>query len=218
MIEASLEGVEFLVANTDAQSLANSLAERRVQLGAKKTKGLGAGAKPEVGRQAADESLSEVMDQLEGTYAFCYCRHGRRNRNWRSTYNCRGSKREILTVGVVTKPFDYEGMRRMNIAEDGIKDLAKSVDTLIIIPNQNLFKVANKDTTFTEAFRMADEVLYNGIKGVTDLIVRQGKINLDFADIQTVMLEMGKAMMGTGEASGEERAIEAAELQLQILY
>ena len=216
MIEASLEGVEFLVANTDAQSLANSLTERRVQLGAKKTKGLGAGAKPEVGRQAADESLSEVMDQLEGTHMlFVTAGMGGGTGTGAAPIIAEAAReRGILTVGVVTKPFDYEGMRRMKIAEEGIKDLAKSVDTLIIIPNQNLFKVANKDTTFSEAFRMADEVLYNGIKGVTDLIVRQGKINLDFADIQTVMLEMGKAMMGTGEASGEERAVEAAELAI----
>tara|TARA_B100001989_G_scaffold100327_1_gene70206 strand:- start:52 stop:1686 length:1635 start_codon:yes stop_codon:yes gene_type:complete len=216
MIEASLEGVEFLVANTDAQSLANSLTDRRVQLGAKKTKGLGAGAKPEVGREAADESLSEVMDQLEGTHMlFVTAGMGGGTGTGAAPIIAEAAReRGILTVGVVTKPFDYEGLRRMKIADEGIKDLAKSVDTLIIIPNQNLFKVANKDTTFTEAFRMADEVLYNGIKGVTDLIVRQGKINLDFADIQTVMLEMGKAMMGTGEASGEERAIEAAELAI----
>ncbi len=216
MIEASLEGVEFLVANTDAQSLANSLTDRRVQLGAKKTKGLGAGAKPEVGRESADESLSEVMDQLEGTHMlFVTAGMGGGTGTGAAPIIAEAAReRGILTVGVVTKPFDYEGMRRMKIAENGIKDLAKSVDTLIIIPNQNLFKVANKDTTFTEAFRMADEVLYNGIKGVTDLIVRQGKINLDFADIQTVMLEMGKAMMGTGEASGEDRAIEAAELAI----
>ena len=216
MIEASLEGVEFLVANTDAQSLANSLADRRVQLGAKKTRGLGAGAKPEVGREAADESLSEVMDQLEGTHMLFVTAGMGGGTGTGAAPIIAEAAREIgiLTVGVVTKPFDYEGMRRMKIADEGIKDLAKSVDTLIIIPNQNLFKVANKDTTFTEAFRMADEVLYNGIKGVTDLIVRQGKINLDFADIQTVMLEMGKAMMGTGEASGEDRAIEAAELAI----
>ena len=216
MIEASLEGVEFLVANTDAQSLANSLTDRRVQLGAKKTRGLGAGAKPEVGREAADESLSEVMDQLEGTHMlFVTAGMGGGTGTGAAPIIAEAAReRGILTVGVVTKPFDYEGLRRMKIADEGIKDLAKSVDTLIIIPNQNLFKVANKDTTFTEAFRMADEVLYNGIKGVTDLIVRQGKINLDFADIQTVMLEMGKAMMGTGEASGEERAIEAAELAI----
>ncbi len=216
MIEASLEGVEFLVANTDAQSLANSLTDRRVQLGAKKTKGLGAGAKPEVGRESADESLSEVMDQLEGTHMlFVTAGMGGGTGTGAAPIIAEAAReRGILTVGVVTKPFDYEGMRRMKIAENGIKDLAKSVDTLIIIPNQNLFKVANKDTTFTEAFRMADEVLYNGIKGVTDLIVRQGKINLDFADIQTVMLEMGKAMMGTGEASGEDRATEAAELAI----
>ena len=216
MIEAHLEGVEFLVANTDAQSLANSLTERRVQLGAKKTRGLGAGAKPEVGREAADESLSEVMDQLEGTHMlFVTAGMGGGTGTGAAPIIAEASReRGILTVGVVTKPFDYEGMRRMKIAEEGIKNLAKSVDTLIIIPNQNLFKVANKDTTFTEAFKMADEVLYNGIKGVTDLIVRQGKINLDFADIQTVMLEMGKAMMGTGEATGEDRAIQAAELAL----
>ncbi|MBF96855.1 MAG: Cell division protein FtsZ [Alphaproteobacteria bacterium MarineAlpha9_Bin4] len=216
MIEAHLEGVEFLVANTDAQSLANSLTERRVQLGAKKTRGLGAGAKPEVGREAADESLSEVMDQLEGTHMlFVTAGMGGGTGTGAAPIIAEASReRGILTVGVVTKPFDYEGMRRMKIADEGIKNLAKSVDTLIIIPNQNLFKVANKDTTFTEAFKMADEVLYNGIKGVTDLIVRQGKINLDFADIQTVMLEMGKAMMGTGEASGEDRAIKAAEFAI----
>ena len=216
MIEAHLEGVEFLVANTDAQSLVNSLTERRVQLGAQRTKGLGAGAKPEVGREAADESLSEVMDQLEGTHMlFVTAGMGGGTGTGAAPIIAEAAReRGILTVGVVTKPFDYEGMRRMKIAEGGIKDLSKSVDTLIIIPNQNLFKVANKDTTFTEAFKMADEVLHNGIKGVTDLIVRQGKINLDFADIQTVMLEMGKAMMGTGEASGEDRAIKAAELAI----
>ena len=216
MIEAHLEGVEYLVANTDAQTLANSLTERRVQLGAKKTRGLGAGAKPEVGREAADESLSEVMDQLEGTHMlFVTAGMGGGTGTGAAPIIAEASReRGILTVGVVTKPFDYEGMRRMKIAEEGIKNLAKSVDTLIIIPNQNLFKVANKDTTFTEAFKMADDVLYNGIKGVTDLIVRQGKINLDFADIQTVMLEMGKAMMGTGEATGEDRAIHAAELAI----
>ena len=216
MIEAHLEGVEFLVANTDAQSLANSAAERRVQLGATKTKGLGAGAKPEVGREAADESLSEVMDQLEGTHMlFVTAGMGGGTGTGAAPIIAEASReRGILTVGVVTKPFDYEGSRRMKIAEEGIKALAKSVDTLIIIPNQNLFKVANKDTTFTEAFKMADEVLYNGIKGVTDLIVRQGKINLDFADIQTAMEEMGKAMMGTGEATGEDRAIQAAQLAI----
>ena len=216
MIEAHLEGVEFLVANTDAQSLANSAAERRVQLGATKTKGLGAGAKPEIGREAADESLSEVMDQLEGTHMlFVTAGMGGGTGTGAAPIIAEASReRGILTVGVVTKPFDYEGSRRMKIAEEGIKALAKSVDTLIIIPNQNLFKVANKDTTFTEAFKMADEVLYNGIKGVTDLIVRQGKINLDFADIQTAMEEMGKAMMGTGESTGEDRAIQAAQLAI----
>ncbi len=216
MIEAHLEGVEFLVANTDAQSLANSKTDRKVQLGAKLTKGLGAGAKPEIGRQAADESLSNVLDQLEGTHMlFVTAGMGGGTGTGAAPVIAEAAReRNILTVGVVTKPFEYEGIRRTRIAEQGIKDLTNAVDTLIIIPNQNLFRIANKDTTFTEAFRMADEVLYNGVKGVTDLIVKQGRINLDFADIQTVMLEMGKAMMGTGEADGEDRAIKAAELAI----
>lgn len=216
MIEAHLDGVEFLVANTDAQSLANSLTDRKVQLGAKLTKGLGAGAKPEIGRQAADESLSNVLDQLEGTHMlFVTAGMGGGTGTGAAPVIAEAAReRGILTVGVVTKPFEYEGIRRTRIAEQGIKDLTNAVDTLIIIPNQNLFRIANKDTTFTEAFKMADEVLYNGVKGVTDLIVKQGRINLDFADIQTVMLEMGKAMMGTGEADGEDRAIKAAELAI----
>ena len=216
MIEAHLDGVEFLVANTDAQSLANSLTDRKVQLGAKLTKGLGAGAKPEIGRQAADESLSNVLDQLEGTHMlFVTAGMGGGTGTGAAPVIAEAAReRGILTVGVVTKPFEYEGIRRTKIAEQGIKDLTDAVDTLIIIPNQNLFRIANKDTTFTEAFKMADEVLYNGVKGVTDLIVKQGRINLDFADIQTVMLEMGKAMMGTGEADGEDRAIKAAELAI----
>ena len=216
MIEAHLEGVEFLVANTDAQSLASSLADRRVQLGAELTKGLGAGAKPEIGRQAADESLSSVIEQLEGTHMlFVTAGMGGGTGTGAAPVIAEAAReRGILTVGVVTKPFEYEGIRRMKIADKGIKELTDSVDTLIIIPNQNLFRIANKDTTFVDAFRMADEVLYNGVKGVTDLIVKQGRINLDFADIQTVMLEMGKAMMGTGEAEGEDRAIKAAELAI----
>ncbi len=216
MIEAHLEGVEFLVANTDAQSLANSHSDRKVQLGAELTKGLGAGAKPEIGRQAADESLANVLDQLEGTHMlFVTAGMGGGTGTGAAPVIAEAAReRGILTVGVVTKPFEYEGVRRMKIAEDGIKDLTEAVDTLIIIPNQNLFRIANKDTTFTEAFKMADEVLYNGVKGVTDLIVKQGRINLDFADIQTVMLEMGKAMMGTGEAEGEDRAIKAAEVAI----
>jgi cell division protein FtsZ len=213
MIEAELEGVEFLVANTDAQSLASSLTKRKVQLGAKLTKGLGAGAKPEIGREAADESLSTVLEQLEGTHMlFVTAGMGGGTGTGAAPVIAEAAReRGILTVGVVTKPFEYEGIRRTKIADQGIKDLTESVDTLIIIPNQNLFRIANKDTTFTEAFKMADAVLYNGVKGVTDLIVKQGRINLDFADIQTVMLEMGKAMMGTGEATGENRAINAAE-------
>ena len=213
MIEAQLEGVEFLVANTDAQSLASSLTERKVQLGAKLTKGLGAGAKPEIGREAADESLSTVLEQLEGTHMlFVTAGMGGGTGTGAAPVIAEAAReRGILTVGVVTKPFEYEGIRRTKIADQGIKDLTESVDTLIVIPNQNLFRIANKDTTFTEAFKMADAVLYNGVKGVTDLIVKQGRINLDFADIQTVMLEMGKAMMGTGEAAGENRAINAAE-------
>ena len=216
MIEAHLEGVEFLVANTDAQSLASSLTDRQVQLGAKLTKGLGAGAKPEIGRQAADESLSNVLEQLEGTHMlFVTAGMGGGTGTGAAPVIAEAAReRGILTVGVVTKPFEYEGIRRTKIADQGIKDLTASVDTLIIIPNQNLFRIANKDTTFTEAFKMADEVLYNGVKGVTDLIVKQGRINLDFADIQTVMLEMGKAMMGTGEAEGEDRAIKAAEIAI----
>ncbi len=213
MIEAKLDGVEFLVANTDAQSLANSLSERKVQLGEELTKGLGAGAKPEIGRQAADESLSNVLEHLDGTHMlFVTAGMGGGTGTGAAPVIAEAAReRGILTVGVVTKPFEYEGIRRMNIADKGIEELTQSVDTLIIIPNQNLFRIANKDTTFTEAFRMADDVLYNGVKGVTDLIVKQGRINLDFADIKTVMMEMGKAMMGTGEAEGEDRAITAAE-------
>merc|ERR1711991_36902 len=216
MISADLDGVDFLVANTDGQALAHSKASRKIQLGSAITQGLGAGSKPEIGRAAAEESLAEVMAELaDCNMVFITAGMGGGTGTGAAPVIAEAAReRGILTVGVVTKPFEYEGIRRTRIAEQGIKDLTDAVDTLIIIPNQNLFRIANKDTTFTEAFKMADEVLYNGVKGVTDLIVKQGRINLDFADIQTVMLEMGKAMMGTGEAEGEDRAIKAAELAI----
>src|SRR6267143_1600089 len=185
MISAALEGVEFIVANTDAQALGQSLADRRVQLGITITQGLGAGARPEVGRQAAEEALPEIAAAAR--------------------------EQGILTIGVVTKPFHFEGRRRMQSAEQGILELEKVVDTLIVIPNQNLFKIANEKTTFADAFKMADDVLHMGVRGVTDLMLMPGLINLDFADIRTVMGEMGKAMMGTGEAEGQDRSRVAAE-------
>lgn len=213
MISSGLEGCEFVVCNTDAQALEGSLSEGRLQLGANVTGGLGAGAKPEVGAMAAEESLNEVMDYLEGSnMVFVTAGMGGGTGTGAAPVIAKACRDAgILTVGVVTKPFHFEGSHRMRQAEAGIEELQAYVDTLIIIPNQNLFRVANEKTTFAEAFRLADSVLQSGVRGVTDLMVMPGLINLDFADIRSAMLEMGKAMMGTGEAEGERRAIEAAE-------
>lgn len=213
MIRSNLEGVEFLVCNTDAQALSGSVAERKIQLGAHLTNGLGAGANPEVGRLAAEETLDEFLGHIEGSnMVFITCGMGGGTGTGAAPVIARAAReRDILTVGVITKPFHFEGTNRMRLAEAGIAEMQKYVDTLIIIPNQNLFRIANEKTTFADAFRLADEVLQSGVRGVTDLMVMPGLINLDFADIRAVMAEMGKAMMGTGEASGERRAIEAAE-------
>ncbi len=213
MIRSSLEGVEFVVANTDAQALAQTLADRRIQLGHRVTQGLGAGARPDVGRAAAEEAIEEIMEHLNGSnMVFIAAGMGGGTGSGAAPVIARAAReRDILTVGVVTKPFHFEGQHRMKIAENAIEELSQYVDTLIIIPNQNLFRIANEKTTFADAFKMADDVLHMGVRGVTDLMVMPGLINLDFADIRTVMSEMGKAMMGTGEAEGEKRAIDAAE-------
>ena len=213
MIASKLEGVDFVVANTDAQALAQSKAERRIQMGVRVTEGLGAGARPDVGRAGAEESLDEIMEQLSGSHmVFITAGMGGGTGTGAAPVIARAVREQgILTVGVVTKPFAFEGDKRMRIAMRGIEELQAYVDTLIIIPNQNLFRVANDRTTFSQAFAMADDVLHSGVRGVTDLIVMPGLINLDFADIKTVMSEMGKAMMGTGESEGEERALKAAE-------
>ena len=213
MIEKNLEGVEFVVANTDAQALQQSKATSKIQMGLKVTEGLGAGARPTVGAAAAEETIEEIVDHLAGAH-MCFITAGMGGGTGTGAAPIIAqAARElgVLTVGVVTKPFQFEGNKRMKQAEDGIAALQKVVDTLIIIPNQNLFRLANERTTFTEAFAMADDVLYQGVKGVTDLMVRPGLINLDFADVRAVMDEMGKAMMGTGEATGDNRAVEAAE-------
>jgi cell division protein FtsZ len=213
MITAHLEGVEFLACNTDAQSLAQSLTERRIQLGTSITQGLGAGARPEIGRAAAEEAVEELLDQLQGSHmVFITAGMGGGTGTGAAPVIARAVREQgILTVGVVTKPFHFEGAHRMRVAEGGLAELQQYVDTLIVIPNQNLFRIANERTTFAEAFKLADNVLHMGVRGVTDLMVMPGLINLDFADIRTVMSEMGKAMMGTGEGSGDRRAIEAAE-------
>jgi len=213
MVRANLEGVEFLVCNTDAQALAHSVAARKIQLGLQTTRGLGAGSKPEVGRAAAEESLEELSGIVEGSnMVFITAGMGGGTGTGAAPIIARMAREQnILTVGVVTKPFQFEGAHRMKTAEAGIKELQQYVDTLIVIPNQNLFRIANERTTFADAFKMADEVLHSGVRGVTDLIVMPGLINLDFADIRTVMSEMGKAMMGTGEANGDERAARAAD-------
>jgi cell division protein FtsZ len=213
MIESGLEGVDFVVANTDAQALSQSLADRRIQMGTAITQGLGAGSRPQVGEAAADEALDEIVQHLTGCHmAFITAGMGGGTGTGGAPVIARAAREMgILTVGVVTKPFQFEGSRRMRIADEGIEELQRYVDTLIVIPNQNLFRVANEKTTFADAFSMADEVLHSGVAGITDLMVRPGLINLDFADVRTVMNEMGKAMMGTGEASGETRAIESAE-------
>src|SRR3954462_8020954 len=213
MITSGLQGVEFVVANTDAQALTMSKAERIIQMGVQVTEGLGAGSQPEVGRAAAEEVLDEIRDHLSGAHmVFVTAGMGGGTGTGAAPVVARCAKElGILTVGVVTKPFHFEGVRRMKVAEAGITDLQKAVDTLLIIPNQNLFRVANEKTTFADAFAMADQVLYSGVACITDLMVKEGLINLDFADVRSVMRGMGKAMMGTGEASGENRAIRAAE-------
>ena len=213
MISSGLEGCEFLVTNTDAQALEGSLCENRIQLGVHVTAGLGAGAKPEMGCKAAEESIDEVMEYLNGSnMVFITAGMGGGTGTGAAPIIARACRDAgILTVGVVTKPFHFEGTHRMRQAEAGIQQMQDYVDTLIVIPNQNLFRVANERTTFADAFRMADSVLQSGVRGVTDLITKEGLINLDFSDIRSAMLEMGKAMMGTGEAEGERRALEAAE-------
>ena len=213
MIRSDLQGVEFLVANTDAQALGLSDAPNRIRLGANLTNGLGAGAEPDIGRAAAEEALDEVMVEVEGCHMlFITAGMGGGTGTGAAPVIARAAREHgVLTVGVVTKPFNFEGTRRMRAAENGIEELAKFVDTLIVIPNQNLFQVADPRTTLAEAFQMADEVLQSGVRGVTDLMIKPGLVNLDFADIRSVMREMGKAMMGTGEAEGETRAMDAAE-------
>ena len=213
MIEQELEGVEFVVANTDAQALQQSRSDAKIQMGVKVTEGLGAGARATVGAAAAEESIEQIVDHLAGAH-MCFITAGMGGGTGTGAAPIIAqAARElgVLTVGVVTKPFQFEGGKRMKQADDGIEALQKVVDTLIIIPNQNLFRLANENTTFTEAFSLADDVLYQGVKGVTDLMVRPGLINLDFADVRAVMDEMGKAMMGTGEADGQDRAVQAAE-------
>jgi cell division protein FtsZ len=213
MIENALQGVDFVVANTDAQALTLSKADRRIQLGLHVTEGLGAGSQPEVGRAAAEEVIDEIVDQLRGVnMVFITAGMGGGTGTGAAPVIARAAREMgILTVGVVTKPFHFEGARRQKLADSGITELHKAVDTLIVIPNQNLFRVANEKTTFAQAFAMADQVLYSGVSSITDLMVRPFMINLDFADVRAVMQGMGKAMMGTGEATGEKRAIHAAE-------
>jgi cell division protein FtsZ len=213
MMNNQLEGVEFVVANTDAQSLSQSMTERRIQLGINITHGLGAGARPDMGRAAAEEAIDELGEQLQGSHMlFIAAGMGGGTGTGAAPVIARMAREQgMLTVGVVTKPFQFEGANRMRIADAGIEEMQQFVDTLIVIPNQNLFRVANEKTTFADAFAMADDVLHSGVRGVTDLMVVPGLINLDFADIRSVMCEMGKAMMGTGEAEGEDRAKLAAE-------
>jgi len=213
MIQSNLEGVDFLIANTDAQAIQQSLCEHNIQLGRGVTQGLGSGSKPDVGRAAAEEALDDILAELEGAnMVFITAGMGGGTGTGGAPVIARAAREAgMLTVGVVTKPFHFEGVHRMRIAEAGINDLTQFVDTLIVIPNQNLFRIANEKTTFADAFKMADDVLHAGVRGVTDLMVMPGLINLDFADIRSVMTEMGKAMMGTGEAEGASRAIEAAE-------
>jgi cell division protein FtsZ len=213
MIHANLEGVDFLVCNTDAQAMSQTMCERRLQLGADLTQGLGAGSKPDVGRAAAEESLNELMETMAGNHmVFVTAGMGGGTGTGAAPVIARACREQgMLTVGVVTKPFLFEGRQRLKLAEAGIAELQEHVDTLIVIPNQNLFRVANEKTTFADAFRMADDVLYAGVRSVTDLMVVPGMINLDFADVRSVIGEMGKAKMGTGQADGDRRAIEAAE-------
>ena len=213
MIRSGLEGVEFVVANTDSQALTSSQAQRRIQMGVAVTEGLGAGSQPDIGRAAAEEVIDEITDHLAGAHMiFVTAGMGGGTGTGAAPVIARAARQAgILTVGVVTKPFQFEGGRRMRVAEDGIGELQENVDTLIVIPNQNLFRIANEKTTFADAFSMADQVLFSGVACITDLMVKEGLINLDFADVRSVMREMGKAMMGTGEASGDNRAQQAAE-------
>ena len=213
MIAAGLQGVEFVVANTDAQALTKSKSERIIQMGARVTQGLGAGSQPEVGRAAAEEAIDAIREHLTGSHMMFVTAGMGGGTGTGAAPVIAEAARElgILTIGVVTKPFNFEGQRRMRLAEAGIVELQKVVDTLLIIPNQNLFRVAVENTTFADAFAMADQVLYSGVACITDLIVKEGLINLDFADVRAVMREKGKAMMGMGEASGEKRVLTAAE-------
>ncbi|MEL0199627.1 MAG: cell division protein FtsZ, partial [Gammaproteobacteria bacterium] len=213
MMNSNLEGVDFLIANTDAQALQISSCPNKIQLGLNSTRGLGAGMRPDIGRQAAEEAINEIAEKLDGSHMlFVAAGMGGGTGTGAAPVIAKlARERGILTVGVVTKPFHFEGSQRMKLAEKGIEELQQFVDTLLTIPNQNLFRIANEKTTFSDAFKMADDVLYAGVRGVTDLMVQPGMINLDFSDIKTVMSEMGKAMMGTGEASGEGRAVAAAE-------
>ena len=213
MINANLEGVDFLIANTDAQALQISGCPNKIQLGLNSTRGLGAVMRPDIGKQAAEEAIQEITEKLDGSHMlFVAAGMGGGTGTGAAPVIAKlARERGILTVGVVTKPFHFEGSQRMKLAEKGIEELQQYVDTLLTIPNQNLFRIANEKTTFSDAFKMADDVLYAGVRGVTDLMVQPGMINLDFSDIKTVMSEMGKAMMGTGEASGEGRAVAAAE-------
>ncbi len=213
MMNSNLEGVDFLIANTDAQALQISSCPNKIQLGLNSTRGLGAGMRPDIGRQAAEEAIHEIAEKLDGSHMlFVAAGMGGGTGTGAAPVIAKlARERGILTVGVVTKPFHFEGSQRMKLAEKGIEELQQFVDTLLTIPNQNLFRIANEKTTFSDAFKMADDVLYAGVRGVTDLMVQPGMINLDFSDVKTVMSEMGKAMMGTGEASGEGRAVAAAE-------
>ncbi len=213
MINSNLEGVDFVIANTDAQALQNSHCKKKIQLGVKSTRGLGAGMRPDIGRQAAEETLNEIGQMLEESHMLFIAAGmgGGTGTGAAPVIAQLAREKGILTVGVVTKPFHFEGSQRMKLANKGLEELQQYVDTLLTIPNQNLFRIANEKTTFADAFKMADDVLYAGVRGVTDLMVQPGLINLDFSDVKTVMSEMGKAMMGTGEASGEGRAIAAAE-------
>ncbi len=213
MINANLEGVDFLIANTDAQALQISKCPNKIQLGLNSTRGLGAGMRPDIGKQAAEEAIQEITEKLDGSHMlFVAAGMGGGTGTGAAPVIAKlARERGILTVGVVTKPFHFEGSQRMKLAEKGIDELQQYVDTLLTIPNQNLFRIANEKTTFSDAFKMADDVLYAGVRGVTDLMVQPGMINLDFSDVKTVMSEMGKAMMGTGEASGEGRSVAAAE-------
>ncbi|SEB48215.1 cell division protein FtsZ [Nitratireductor aquibiodomus] len=213
MITQNLQGVDFIAANTDAQALTMSKAERLIQLGANSTEGLGAGSLPEIGQAAAEETIDEIMDHLSGTH-MCFVTAGMGGGTGTGAapiIAAAARNAGILTVAVVTKPFTFEGNRRMAIAEQGIELLRQAADTVIVIPNQNLFRIADAKTTFAEAFELADKVLYSGVRCITDLIVKEGLINLDFADVRSVMRDMGRAMMGTGEATGDARAMKAAE-------